>query len=96
MATRACWGLTRAYACCGSVQAVHPGYGFLSENEKFADYCKDNGVVFIGPPGQAIRDMGSKSASKYIMQKAGVPVVPGYHGSDQSVERLRAEAASIG
>jgi len=77
-------------------QAVHPGYGFLSENERFADFCKENGVVFIGPPAQAIRDMGSKSASKHIMEKAGVPVVPGYHGDDQSVERLRAEADRIG
>ena len=75
---------------------MHPGYGFLSENERFADFCKENGVVFIGPPAQAIRDMGSKSASKHIMEKAGVPVVPGYHGDDQSVERLRAEADRIG
>ena len=75
---------------------MHPGYGFLSENEKFSEYCKSNGVVFIGPPGQAIRDMGSKSASKYIMQAAGVPVVPGYHGDDQSTSRLKAEAERIG
>jgi 3-methylcrotonyl-CoA carboxylase alpha subunit len=75
---------------------VHPGYGFLSENDRFADYCKEHGVVFIGPPGQAIRDMGSKSASKYIMQRAGVPVVPGYHGDDQSAARLRDEAERIG
>jgi 3-methylcrotonyl-CoA carboxylase alpha subunit len=64
-------------------QAIHPGYGFLSENAEFADACKSAGVTFIGPPGQAMRDMGSKSASKVIMTNANVPVTPGYHGDDQ-------------
>jgi len=77
-------------------QAIHPGYGFLSENAIFADICKKEGVTFIGPPPQAIRDMGSKSASKIIMTKAGVPVVPGYHGEDQSNKKLKEEADKIG
>ncbi|KAF2355622.1 Biotin/lipoyl attachment, partial [Trinorchestia longiramus] len=77
-------------------QAVHPGYGFLSENTEFAEACHDSGVVFIGPPAQAIRDMGIKSTSKYIMEAAGVPVVGGYHGEDQSDETLRQEADKIG
>ena len=61
-------------------QAIHPGYGFLSENEAFARACADAGVVFIGPPASAIAAMGSKSAAKTLMEKAGVPLVPGYHG----------------
>lgn len=77
-------------------QAVHPGYGFLSENADFAELLEKNGVVFIGPPASAIRDMGSKSASKNIMINAGVPVIPGYHGNDQSVEVLKKEALKIG
>ena len=77
-------------------QAIHPGYGFLSENEQFADACADNGIVFIGPPASAIAAMGSKSAAKSIMQEAGVPLVPGYHGSEQSAEKLRQEAQQIG
>lgn len=77
-------------------QAIHPGYGFLSENAEFAELCEKNGVVFMGPPASAIRAMGSKSASKEIMTKAGVPVVPGYHGKDQSMERLRLEAERVG
>jgi len=77
-------------------QAIHPGYGFLSERAKFADYCKDNGVVFIGPPAQAIREMGSKSESKKIMELANVPVVPGYHGEEQGIAKLKAEADRIG
>merc|ERR1712137_255055 len=80
---------------CGA-QAIHPGYGFLSENAEFAEKCHQNGVVFIGPPSGAIRDMGSKSASKHIMQKANVPVVPGYHGDDQSIEVLQREADAMG
>lgn len=78
------------------VDAIHPGYGFLSENAIFADRCEKEGIVFIGPPSSAIRDMGSKSASKIIMINAGVPVVPGYHGEDQSDERLHIEAEKIG
>mmetsp|Transcript_20663 Transcript_20663/g.31581 ORF Transcript_20663/g.31581 Transcript_20663/m.31581 type:complete len:686 (-) Transcript_20663:19-2076(-) len=77
-------------------QAIHPGYGFLSENADFAEKCKQSGVVFIGPPASAIRSMGSKSASKHIMQEANVPVVPGYHGDDQSIETLESEADKIG
>ncbi|CAK4077325.1 unnamed protein product [Aphanomyces euteiches] len=77
-------------------QAIHPGYGFLSENAEFAKACAAAGVEFIGPPVPAIEAMGSKSASKDIMIAAGVPVTPGYHGDDQSFERIKAEAAKIG
>jgi len=77
-------------------QAIHPGYGFLSENEDFADACADNDVIFIGPPVAAIAAMGSKSAAKSIMGEANVPLVPGYHGSDQAPELLAAEAEKIG
>lgn len=77
-------------------QAIHPGYGFLSENTGFAEACENNNLVFIGPPASAIAAMGSKSAAKAIMEKAGVPLVPGYHGDDQSLETLRAEAERCG
>ena len=77
-------------------QAVHPGYGFLSENEEFARACADAGLVFIGPPPSAIKAMGLKAESKQLMEKAGVPLVPGYHGSDQSPELLKREADRIG
>ncbi|ETV76719.1 acetyl-CoA carboxylase, biotin carboxylase subunit [Aphanomyces astaci] len=77
-------------------QAIHPGYGFLSENAAFAKACATVGVEFIGPPVAAIEAMGSKSASKDIMIAAGVPVTPGYHGDDQSFERIKAESAKIG
>ena len=77
-------------------QAVHPGYGFLSENAGFADACAAAGIVFIGPPAASIRAMGSKSEAKKIMEKARVPLVPGYHGDDQSPELLASEAAKIG
>ena len=77
-------------------QAIHPGYGFLSENAGFAEACASNGIVFIGPPPAAIRAMGSKSEAKKIMEKAKVPLVPGYHGDDQSPELLAKEAARIG
>uniref|UniRef100_A0A8C2ZHV9 Methylcrotonyl-CoA carboxylase subunit n=1 Tax=Cyclopterus lumpus TaxID=8103 RepID=A0A8C2ZHV9_CYCLU len=76
--------------------AVHPGYGFLSESTEFAEACKQEGIIFIGPPSTAIRDMGIKSTSKHIMSAAGVPIIGGYHGEDQSDERLQAEAAQIG
>ena len=77
-------------------QAIHPGYGFLSENETFAADCARAGVVFIGPPPAAIAAMGSKSAAKTIMARAGVPVVPGYHDDDQDPAMLAREAARIG
>ncbi|HKP65889.1 MAG TPA: acetyl/propionyl/methylcrotonyl-CoA carboxylase subunit alpha [Casimicrobiaceae bacterium] len=77
-------------------QAIHPGYGFLSENETFAADCANAGVVFIGPPPAAIAAMGSKSAAKAIMARAGVPVVPGYHDDDQDPALLAREAARIG
>ena len=77
-------------------QAVHPGYGFLSENAGFADACAAAGIVFIGPPAAAIRAMGSKSAAKAAMEAAGVPLVPGYHGADQDPALLAREAERIG
>jgi 3-methylcrotonyl-CoA carboxylase alpha subunit len=76
--------------------AVHPGYGFLSENAAFAQACADAGLIFVGPPASAIRAMGSKSASKAAMAAVGVPVAPGYHGEDQSASRLFAEAQRVG
>ena len=77
-------------------QAIHPGYGFLSENAEFADACAARGIVFIGPPASAIRAMGDKRAAKALMAAAGVPVTPGYHGDDQSAELLRQQADAIG
>jgi 3-methylcrotonyl-CoA carboxylase alpha subunit len=77
-------------------EAVHPGYGFLSENEEFAQACADAGLVFIGPPPSAIRAMGLKAESKRLMEQAGVPLVPGYHGADQDPALLRREAGRIG
>jgi 3-methylcrotonyl-CoA carboxylase alpha subunit len=77
-------------------QAIHPGYGFLSENEEFAQACADAGLVFIGPPASAIAAMGLKAESKRLMDKAGVPLVPGYHGANQDAALLQAEADRIG
>ncbi|MCF8177607.1 MAG: acetyl/propionyl/methylcrotonyl-CoA carboxylase subunit alpha [Sulfuritalea sp.] len=77
-------------------QAVHPGYGFLSENVDFAEACERNNVVFIGPPVSAIRAMGSKSEAKKLMEKAGVPLTPGYHGDNQDPEFLKQQADAIG
>ncbi|MFN7549744.1 MAG: biotin carboxylase N-terminal domain-containing protein, partial [Pseudomonadota bacterium] len=76
--------------------AIHPGYGFLSENEDFAQACADAGLVFIGPPPAAIAAMGSKSAAKALMERAGVPLVPGYHGADNDPALLAREAERIG
>ncbi|WP_119677687.1 acetyl/propionyl/methylcrotonyl-CoA carboxylase subunit alpha [Indioceanicola profundi] len=77
-------------------QAIHPGYGFLSENAAFADACARAGLVFVGPPASAIRAMGGKSKAKALMEQAGVPLVPGYHGEDQNPDLLKAEADRIG
>ncbi len=76
-------------------QAIHPGYGFLSENEDFAQACAQAGLVFIGPPPSAIRAMGLKAQSKQLMEKANVPLVPGYHGADQNPDLLQREADRI-
>ena len=87
--------IIEAALACGA-QAVHPGYGFLSENEEFARACAQAGLVFIGPLPSSIRAMGLKAESKQLMEKAGVPLVPGYHGSDQDEALLQREADSIG
>ncbi|XP_074860536.1 methylcrotonoyl-CoA carboxylase subunit alpha, mitochondrial isoform X3 [Carettochelys insculpta] len=79
-----------------TAQAIHPGYGFLSENTEFAELCKQEGIIFIGPPSSAIRDMGIKSTSKAIMSAAGVPIIEGYHGEDQSDKCLKEHARRIG
>jgi len=80
---------------CGA-QAIHPGYGFLSENPGFAQACADAGLVFIGPPVAAMRAMSSKASAKQLMQRCNVPLLPGYHGEDQDPARLRQEAERIG
>ena len=85
-----------AAALSSGAQAIHPGYGFLSENAAFARACAEAGIVFIGPPPEAIDLMGSKIAAKQIAERAGAPTVPGYNGDDQATERLRAEAERIG
>ncbi len=77
-------------------EAIHPGYGFLSENAAFAEACAAAGLIFIGPPASAIRAMGGKSEAKALMDKAGIPLVPGYHGIEQSPQVLAAEAELIG
>jgi 3-methylcrotonyl-CoA carboxylase alpha subunit len=77
-------------------QAIHPGYGFLSENALFAEHCKQNDLVFVGPPADAIRAMGSKSAAKTLMERAGVPLTPGYHGDDQDARFLQEQAQRLG
>ena len=83
-------------ALATGAQAIHPGYGFLSENEEFAQACAQAGLVFIGPLPASIKAMGLKAESKQLMEKAGVPLVPGYHGADQDPALLQREADRIG
>ena len=78
------------------VQAIHPGYGFLSENPEFAKSCTEASLCFIGPPYESILSMASKSAAKFLMQKAGIPVIPGYHGKNQDPNQMAVEADRIG
>ncbi|WP_425917376.1 acetyl/propionyl/methylcrotonyl-CoA carboxylase subunit alpha [Acinetobacter sp. TSRC1-2] len=77
-------------------QAIHPGYGFLSENDQFAEACQANNITFIGPPVAAILAMGLKATSKALMEKAGVPLTPGYHGTNQEADFLKQQADAIG
>ena len=83
-------------AIASGAQAIHPGYGFLSENADFAEACQNAGLAFIGPLAQSIRAMGSKSAAKTLMENAQVPLVPGYHGDEQNPDFLKAKADEIG
>jgi 3-methylcrotonyl-CoA carboxylase alpha subunit len=85
-----------AVALATGAEAIHPGYGFLSENADFADACKAAGLVFIGPPASSMRAMGSKSAAKSLMEHADVPLVPGYHGDEQDPDFLQAQGDRIG
>ncbi|WP_025995490.1 acetyl/propionyl/methylcrotonyl-CoA carboxylase subunit alpha [Pseudomonas viridiflava] len=85
-----------AAAKASGAQAIHPGYGFLSENADFARAIESAGLIFLGPPASAIDAMGSKSAAKSLMEDAGVPLVPGYHGAAQDIETFRAAAERIG
>jgi 3-methylcrotonyl-CoA carboxylase alpha subunit len=83
-------------AKASGAEAIHPGYGFLSENADFAEACEKSGIVFVGPPAEAMRAMGSKSAAKALMAASGVPLVPGYHGEKQDAKTLAKEADAIG
>lgn len=83
-------------ANASGAQAIHPGYGFLSENADFARTIEEAGLIFLGPPASAIDPMGSKSAAKSLMDQAGVPLVPGYHGDAQDIETFRSAAERIG
>ncbi len=85
-----------ALALKAGAECLHPGYGFLSENAGFAERCLKAGIVFVGPPPGAMRTMGLKSSAKALMQRAGVPVVPGYHGENQNPKFLREKAYEIG
>ena len=87
--------ILEAARACGA-EAVHPGYGFLSENADFAEACAAAGVAFVGPPPAAVRAMGSKAESKRLMEQAGVPIVPGYHGEEQGETHLAEQAARTG
>ncbi|KAF4435403.1 3-methylcrotonyl-CoA carboxylase alpha subunit [Fusarium austroafricanum] len=84
-----------ALAKQNGIQALHPGYGFLSENSRFAERCEEEGIVFVGPPATAMADMGHKARSKEIMTAANVPCVPGYHGADQGEQELLEHAKKI-
>src|ERR1700761_1594402 len=83
-------------ALAAGADAIHPGYGFLSENPAFADACAEAGIVFVGPPASAMRAMGSKSAAKALMERSDVPLLPGYHGERQDADFLVDEASRIG
>ena len=83
-------------ALATGAQAIHPGYGFLSENDSFATACQAAGLVFIGPPASAIQAMGLKAESKQLMEKAGVPLVPGYHGANQDAAFLQTQSDGMG
>jgi 3-methylcrotonyl-CoA carboxylase alpha subunit len=83
-------------ALAAGADAIHPGYGFLSENPLFADACAEAGIVFVGPPASAMRAMGSKSAAKALMEKSAVPLLPGYHGDRQEAAFLEDQAIRIG
>ena len=85
-----------AAAKASRADCIHPGYGFLSENAAFAQACADAGIVFVGPPPAAMRAMGLKDRAKALMEKAGVPVVPGYHGDMQEPKFLKQKAYEIG
>ena len=85
-----------AAARSSGAEAIHPGYGFLAERADFAAACARAGLIFVGPPAAVIAALGSKSAAKAAMQRAGIPVLPGYHGAAQELERLEAEAAALG
>jgi 3-methylcrotonyl-CoA carboxylase alpha subunit len=87
--------IIRAAHQCGA-EAVHPGYGFLSENPEFAEACAAGTITFVGPPPSAMRAMGSKATAKTLMEQAGVPLLPGYHGGNQALEFLAHQAARIG
>ena len=89
-------GRILSVAKAAGAQAIHPGYGFLSENGDFAGLCRDAGIVFVGPPAEAMRDMGLKDRAKAIMAAAGVPVVPGYAGDNQKPDFLKRKAYEIG
>src|SRR5215471_10024867 len=85
-----------AAAKTSGAEAIHPGYGFLSENPTFAEACAEAGIVFVGPPPSAMRAMGSKATAKTLMERAGVPLLPGYHGDRQEPAFLADQATRIG